>query len=145
MQKFSFLNTVVLVNGVEITGWADGDDAISVKRRTDSASDKVGAAGDMMVSISADKSGEVAFKLLQTSGSNAYLKSLCDVQESAVSAFVPIQFQFTDVNRNDTAGGTSGYIKKPAEFTRGEKGAVQEWTIVVEQLNLSFGPNANLG
>ena len=61
MKVYSFQNTVMLVNGVEITGWADGDDVIKIARRADSASDKIGASGDMMVSISADKSGEFTF------------------------------------------------------------------------------------
>ena len=34
MRPYSFQNTVVIVNGVEITGWAHGDDVIDIKRRT---------------------------------------------------------------------------------------------------------------
>ena len=63
MKVYSFQNTVMLVNGVEITGWSDGDDVIDIARLVDSASHKIGADGTMMVSISADKSGEFKFKL----------------------------------------------------------------------------------
>ena len=70
MKVYSFQNTVMLVNGVEITGWDEGDDVIQIERLSDSASHKIGAAGDMMVSISADKSGSFKFKLQQTSSSN---------------------------------------------------------------------------
>lgn len=57
MRAYSFQNTVAIINGVELSGFAEGDDVISIKRRVDSATDKVGADGKMMVSISADKSG----------------------------------------------------------------------------------------
>ena len=82
MKVYSFQNTVMLVNGVEITGWDEGDDVIQIERLSDSASHKIGAAGDMMVSISADKSGSFKFKLQQTSSSNKYLMSLCALQAS---------------------------------------------------------------
>lgn len=145
MKVYSFQNTVMLVNGVEITGWAEGDDVIAIARRTDSASDKVGADGSMMVSISADKSGEFAFKLQQTSSSNKYLMSLCALQEGGAKTFVPVNVLFQDTYRNDLATGTIGYIKKPADIARGAQGNNQEWTVVVERLDLLLGDPALVG
>lgn len=139
MKRYSFQDTVVLVNGVEITGWADGDDAIGVKRRTPSISDKVGAGGEMMVSVSADRSGEIVFKLQQTSSSNKYLNQLCELQEAAGAQFVPVTVLLQDTYRKDTATGTIGYITKPADMTRGAQAQNQEWTIVTERLDLIFG------
>lgn len=139
MKQYSFQNTIVLINGVEITEWADGDDVISIKRRVDSISDKVGAGGSMVISISSDKSGEFGFKLQQTSPSNSYLQNLMNEQEVAGAAFTPISITFQDLFRNDLASGSIGYIKKPAELQRGEKAANQEWGIVVERLDLVLG------
>jgi hypothetical protein len=73
MRVYSFKNITLLVNGVEITGFADGDDVLTASRRVDSASDLIGADGKMMVSLSADRSGEFTFRLQQVSGSNKYL------------------------------------------------------------------------
>jgi hypothetical protein len=129
----------VIVNGVEITGWAEGDDVIDIKRRTDSASDKVGAGGNMMVSISTDKSGEITFKLQQTSSSNKYLNGLLQLQEAAGAIFTPVRVLFQDTFRQDLASGTVGYLKKPADMQRGAQGNNQEWTIVVERLDLVYG------
>lgn len=145
MKVYSFQNTVMLVNGVEITGWADGDDVIKIARRADSASDKIGANGDMMVSISADKSGEFTFKLQQTSSSNKYLLGLCALQEGGAKTFVPVNVLFQDTYRNDLATGTVGYIKKPAELDRGAQAGTQEWTVVVERLDLLLGDPALVG
>ena len=145
MRPYSFQNTVVIVNGVEITGWADGDDVIDIKRRTDSASDKVGADGKMMVSISADKSGEITFKLQQTSSSNKFLMALTALQEAAGTNFVPVTVLFQDTYRNDMAAGTVGYLKKPADMTRGTQAQNTEWVIVVERLDMVCGDSANIG
>lgn len=139
MRRYSFTDTVMLVNGVEITGWAEGDDVIKVARRTDSATDKVGAAGEMMVSVSADKSGTVAFKLQQTSPSNRYLNSLLQLAENSSKTFIPVNVLFQDTYRQDIATGTVGYIQKPADMTRGQNGNNTEWTLVVERLDFLLG------
>jgi hypothetical protein len=145
MKVYSFQNTVMLINGVEITGWSDGDDVIKISRRTDSASDKMGAGGDMMVSISSDKSGEFAFKLQQTASSNKYLMSLLDRQEGGASTFVPVACLFQDTYRQDQASGTAGYLKKAPDMDRGEKASDQEWIVVVERLNMLLGDSALVG
>lgn len=139
MRAYSFSNTVALLNGVEVTGWAEGDDVIGIKRRVDSGSDSVGAGGDMMVSFSSDKSGEVTFKLQQTSPSNKYLTALCVAAEGGADTFVPVNFLFQDTYRNDLAVGTVGYIKKPSDLMRGGKGGNNEWVIVVERLDMLLG------
>jgi hypothetical protein len=139
MRPYSFLNTVMLVNGVEITGWADGDDVINISRRTDSASDKVGADGRMMVSISADRSGEFSFKLQMTSSSNKFLSGLVALQEAGAAKFLPVTVLFQDTFRKDLATGTIGYLKKAADLTRGQQAGNTEWTIVVERLDMLLG------
>lgn len=144
MRAYSFNNTVVIVNGAEITGWADGDDVIDVKRRVDSASDKVGAGGNMMVSISTDKSGEITFKLQQTSSSNKFLNDLMQRQEASGALFVPVSVLVQDTYRRDQASGTVGYLKKPADMQRGSAGNNQEWCIVVERLDMVFGNTSDL-
>lgn len=139
MRPYSFQNTVMLVNGVEITGWADGDDVINIARRTDSASDKIGAGGNMMVSISADKSGEITFKLQMTSSSNKFLSALIALQEAGAAKFVPVTILFQDTFRKDLATGTIGYLKKPSDLTRGAQAGNTEWTCVVERLDMLLG------
>jgi hypothetical protein len=139
MNVYSFLNTVIVVNGVEITGWSEGDDVIDIKRLVDSATHKVGADGNMMVSLSADRSGEFTFKLQMTSSSNAYLDSLLAQQENGADTFEPITVLFQDTFRNDRGQASAGYIKKPSDLKRGVTGGDHEWTIVVENLVLQYG------
>ena len=134
MKEYSFLDTLLLVNGVEIGGFDEGDDVISLERLNDSASHKIGTDGEMTVSISADRSGSVTFRLMQSSDSNAYLSGLINAQENG--AFIPIFVQFKDTRGNDLGSGTQGYITRPANMVRGTNANNQEWVIVVERLDL---------
>ena len=139
MRVFSFSNLVTLINGVELSNFAEGDDVITIMRRNDSASDSVGADGKMMVSISSDKSGELTFKLQQTSPSNKFLTGLIALQENGADTFIPVNVLVQDTFRKDLATGTVGYIKKLPDVQRGHVAGVQEWTIVTERLDLIFG------
>ena len=134
MKDYSFLNTLLLVNGVEISGFDEGDDVISLERINDSADHKVGTDGEMTVSISADRSGTVTFRLMQTSDSNTFLSVLINTQEN--DAFVPLFIQFKDTRGKDLGSGTQGYLKRPATMTRGTNANAQEWVIAVERLDL---------
>ena len=142
MRVYSFKNLTLLVNGVEITGFADGDDVLNAARRADSATDLIGADGKMMVSLSTDKSGEFTFRLQQTSASNKYLNSLLNLQE-AFDTFIPVNVLCQDSYRNDVATGTVGYLKKSPDMTRGAGGNNQEWVIVTERLDLIFGDSGS--
>lgn len=134
MENYSFLDTTLLVNGVEITGFDEGDDVITLERINDSSAHKIGVDGVMTVSISADRSGMVTFRLMQSSDSNAYLSGLINAQENG--AFVPIFVQFKDTKGNDLGSGTQGYIPRPASMVRGQNANSQEWMITVERLDL---------
>lgn len=134
MKEYSFLNTLLLVNGVEISGFDEGDDVIQLARINDSTSHKIGADGEMSVSISADRSGTVTFRLMQTSDSNSYLSGLITAQENG--AFIPIFTQFKDTKGGDLGSGTQGYITKPSDMVRGSAPNTQEWVVVVERLDM---------
>lgn len=137
MKDYSFLNTLLLINGVEIGGFDEGDASIDIARLNDSASHKIGNDGEMTLSLSADRSGMMAFRIIQTSDSNSFLSGLIAAQENG--AFIPIFAQFKDVKGNDLASGTQGYLKRPADMSRGETANAQEWSVVIERLDMLHG------
>jgi len=134
MKKYSFLDTLLLVNGFEMSGFDEGDDVITLARINDSAAHTVGTDGEMTVSVSADRTGTVTFRLNQSSASNAVLSGLITAQEN--SAFVPVFIQFKDTSGGDLGSGTQGYINKPADMVRGANAQAQEWVVTVERLDL---------
>lgn len=139
MRRYSFQDVTLVINGVMITGWSNGDDVIRIRRRSNAIQDYMGLDGSMMVSVSSDRSGEISFKLLQTSSSNAFLMSLCSLQESGGTNFKPVSVTFHDTFRQDAASGVRGYIQKPVDLIRGAKGSETQWVIVVEHLDMLLG------
>lgn len=132
MQQYSFGKTILLINGVQITGYDEGDDVITIRRLNDNSAHIISADGVMTVSFSPDRSGEILFRVNQASDINGLLSSLVTTQEQNV--LVPITVQFTDLNGDDIMSATEGYIPRPADVTRGLNSQSQEWRIVVEKL-----------
>ena len=144
MRVYSFANTVMIINGVEITGFSEGDDVIDITRNGDSASHKVGADGHMVVSLSADKSGAYKFKLQSTSSSNRYLSMLAAQQDGGTATFVPLHVKFQDLHRQDLADGSVGYLKKHADIKTGKEAGEREWEVIVESLDMLLGDQSDL-
>jgi len=138
MKDYSFLDTTLLVQGVEIEGYDEGDDVIQLARLNDSGTHKIGADGEMTVAISADRSGTITFRVMQTSDSNAFLSGLINAQENG--AFVPVFVQFKDIRGNFLGSGTQGYITKPADNAYGTNPNAREWVITVERLDMLDTP-----
>jgi hypothetical protein len=148
MKAYSFLDTTVVISAPpvvpahEVSHYADGDDSIMIKRREDGITDKIGADGKMALARSANKSGEITLKLMQTSPSNHVLVEIYTLQQQKGGKFIPIQVLFQDVNRQDRAAAVAGYIKNLPEITRGAAVNTQEWVIVCESLDVRLGdPN----
>lgn len=138
MKCYSWLTNHFFINGVEITGFGEGDDVLSVKRRKPMASDKMGAGGKMMVSLLTDKSVEVRVKLQQTSPSNSYLNKLAMTMEGPAT-FVPVEGLWQDTYRQDRGVTSLGYISEIPEFRRGEEAGEQEWAFVFERGDFLLG------
>ena len=134
MQTYSFKNVSLYVNGRSITDYFEGDDVITAARREDAASDVVGADGKMGVAIHANRSGTIVFRLKQTSADSGFLYGL--VNASQAGSFTTVSAQIKDSRRGDLVVGTAGYIMKPADMVRGQGVNVQEWTIVLEDMNI---------
>lgn len=141
MKEYSFLNMSVLVNGVELTGWAEGDDVIQAERLEDSVSHVVGADGEMSLALNANRSGQFTFRLQQTSDSNLLLSQLINAAEALGSSAI-VTVQTTDVVTGDLAAGSKGYITRPANMARGTGTNPQEWVLVVENMFIAMGVSA---
>jgi hypothetical protein len=136
MKSYSFKNTVMLVAGVPISGFAQGDDVVQGQRRVDAFSDEVGADGNLLVLQNADESGQFTIRLQQSSDSNAYLNGL--FQQQARGTFIAVPVTFKDIVNGEIIGGSKGYITKPADVTRGTGANTQEWVLVVEKYDALF-------
>jgi hypothetical protein len=140
MQQYSFLNYVTTINGVPVTGWAEGDDVIQVSRREDAFADNVGADGKMIMYQTANRSGEITFKLQQQGEGNILLNALYAQQEALRGQNAPVTITLTNIaDPLDSVLGANCYVTKPADITRGTGVNSQEWTLIAETLVLSYG------
>lgn len=133
MNKYAFGENIILLNGIPLSGFAEGDDVIQVKRRNDTFSDKVGADGQMTVVRSSDLSGEITLKFMQGSSGSATLESALALQ-SVPRVFVPSQFSVYNPVTGEKVASTACYIKKTADFTRGAGLNSEEWVLVCENI-----------
>jgi len=134
MKAYSFINVVVLVNGVQLSGYPEGDDTVICERLNDSAFPSVGVDGIMTVSLSADHSGTIVVKLMQNSESNGYLTGLLAAQENGL--FVPLFIQVQNTEGGEIVSGTQGFMQNPSTLQFGRELQETEWTFVVERLDI---------
>jgi hypothetical protein len=120
------------VNGRLISGYAQGDDAIKLEQREATASDVVGAAGDMMVNVSANDSHMIKIKLLPTAEDNDYLAAL---YEAFLAGNIPVlAASLTNTRTGESYHAVAGYIPKKPALQLGDKGTAREWEIVVASM-----------
>ena len=137
MQYYSFEETVLNVNGVQINGFSEGDDVIGGDRRVDAFTGSVGADGRMIVAKNADRSGLIEIKLQIGSASNTYLSGLFALQEKG-DVFAAVSVVFKNIVNSELVVGTKGFIVKPAPLTRGTNPTEQTWQVVVEDYDAIF-------
>lgn len=142
-RAYSILENHVIISAsgyatFEIDGWGEGDDVLQIRRRADLITDKMGADGNMVISLNPNKSGEIILRLTQTSPANKKLLQLAGTAVSATT-WVPVMVFWQDSYRQDSGAGSPGYIKGFPEIKRGAEANEQEWTIVVANLQLLLG------
>lgn len=133
MKLYSFKETTLILDGIEITGYDESDDSIVMRRLEDSMGHNVGNKGEMAVWVRASRAGEIIFKLHHTSEDNARLSAAMNAAENGV--FVPIAIMYKDNLGNDLITGNRGYLTRPADIQRGTPVSTQTWRIVVERLD----------
>lgn len=140
-MKFSgFKNVIVLIAApplfppLQLTGWASGDDAIDMSYNAERAMTKTGADGRAVVSFTADNTGKVVLKFMQTSGAHKILMNFANLQKNANTANV-LQMIVQDTYRQDRLVHTNGVITKVPNFVRGAGINEYAWEFFFEQFD----------
>jgi len=144
MHFYDWRNITLLIDGVKVTGWWEGDDVLGFKRVADSVTTGVGVDGEMFVSLNADKRVTLTIKLAQTSPMNAQLSTTVAAQDR-MATLVPVQALFMDHYRQDKGVTTLGIIKKHADIERGGKIAGQTWEMEFAEGHMLLGNSTFAG
>jgi hypothetical protein len=130
---YGIVNVANTVDGQQVQGLWDGDDAFVITQGAEKGSMLIGADGSGLFSISADKSATITIRLMHTSPTHALLMRKLKRQQAvgAVSAAFP-------VTKMDTGSGEGGSADKcfiqsaPVDQT-GKNATVREWVLVTAE------------
>lgn len=129
----------IYVNGVEITGFADGT-FVKVARMTPSFSSKAGAGGEVVRSRSRDKRGNIELTLLPSTASNDYLSGLIATDEQVVGGLGAVgAFMIKDLNGTTLCTAESTWVTQPADFEGATEAPNREWKLECSELKMLVG------
>jgi len=124
-KTFSFSNVNVIFGILEIQGYAEGDDVVTIDLETDQFNDMAGAKGDVVRSQSNDNRCTVTVKLLQNSGSNKELTALYNVDRTAGTGVAPLVIE--DKETGETFVINNAWIQKYPSVVRGQNVNSMDW------------------
>lgn len=121
-KVYNFKDNQVIVNGLIITGFADGD-AIQGERNEDKVSQFVGAGGDVTYNKTNNDTGLITLTLKPTSSSLPALKALYKSEEL-------FNVLIQDTANNVRVTGEDCLIQRWPSFARGEEASGLEIPIL---------------
>lgn len=104
---YDFKKVSVIIDGVFITGFMDGE-PIQVEKNEDDVIPHVGAGGDVTYAESADQTGTITITLKQTSSSLPFLQQLRKSKR-----IFPIQIVDSNTNAYRVGGSEARILKMP--------------------------------
>lgn len=117
--NYSAEQVKVLVNGVPLEGFANGDDVIAIEYNTDLIEMDIGADGHGIRSVSSDNSAMITLKLLYTSPSTDYLQEFLDADPTTGADVFSIQV--IDLNTGSEWYGQVAFISNRPPVSMGGK------------------------
>ena len=108
------------------TGFAD-DSFVTIEASGDGVTKKVGCDGEVVRSISPDRSYSIKVVLLQNSVTNAYLSNLQDKDMEDGEGIVP--FIVKDLMGNEQFTTVEACVVKKASWARGKEAGTREWQL----------------
>lgn len=138
MARFDPTEMSVLLDGREISDWADGADVIDLSYQTDDGEYVIGANGTGVFVANSNKSGKLTLKIKQHSEDNEYLSKLRNQQKNSIKTFTPMTLTIRDLMNGDVATGIKGYFTTPPKLTRGQGHNSTDWVIVFEKINIKL-------
>lgn len=124
--NYSFTNVNVIFGILELKGFAEGDDVVTIEPETDQFSDLAGAKGDVARSQTNDNRCTVTVKLLQTAQSNKDLTTALNVDKETGIGVQPMVIEDKETGEVYTINNT--WISRQPTIIRGQTVNAMEWT-----------------
>ena len=124
-KNFTFKNVNVIAGVLELEGFGEGDDVLTIETDADQFTKIVGAKGDVTRVQSSDNSVTITIKLLQTSNSNKELNTLFLADKQTGAAVFPMII--TDLESGEVYSIPNAWIMKQPTITRGQGVNTVDW------------------
>jgi hypothetical protein len=138
-----FKNIVLTIDGRQVIGLWEGDDAVMVERQTDLGTPLTGADGASVVSITADQSANVTIKLMPNSAMNSYLEQA--VKRMRMGSQRVLTIGLRDTSTGEGGGCSSAVVIKEPSKSYGGNATEREWVIFCncwQENDLTYNPAA---
>lgn len=136
-KPYSFSNDcILLLNGIQITGFADGNDAIIFAPVQDRVNTRVGADGHATPAVNANRLWEMTVKLMDTAISNSIMQGFEQVQDLGLPVFPML---FKDAAGLDIFESTQCWLSKQAGPQYGQEANIREWGFQFNDANYIVG------
>jgi len=130
---------LVLVDGVAISGFADGT-AITLAYDEPRFSTSVGQGGSVAIARNASKLATLTITLQQTSASNDVLSGLMQAHMTGLKNGIGI-VTVLDASGRTAAAATDCYIENMAQIVLGKEITNREWVIKLARAEIFVGGN----
>lgn len=147
MATYSFTDVHASIDGPTGSlnlGYGAGvsDEGISIDPAGDKSTMMIGADGEGMHSLHADKSGTVTVRLLKTSPTNAKLMAMYDMQTASSALHGLNVITVTNPVNGDTTFCRNAAFKKKPAINYKKDGDILEWTFDCIKIDTILGEYA---
>jgi predicted porin len=143
MATYSFqdVNATLVGTGVINLGYgaANAEEGITIEMGGDKNTMMIGADGEGMHSLHADKSGQITVRLLKTSPQNAKLMAMYAAQTAASNLHGQNTITITNSKSGDVTVGRECAFKKKPSIVYAKDGNIMEWVFDCIKIDTILG------
>lgn len=140
MKTYDFKQVACIVGKDIITGFAEGDDAITVEFLQEDWQLTMGADGEGTRAKSNNSAARVTLKLMQTSDANDLMNAYYQSDKLSNSGLFP--FMLKDNNGRELHVAEQMFIEKRPDPSHGQNVGQREWVLLTDNMNSNFGGNS---
>jgi len=132
-SAYSAKNVATTVDGQNVIGLWDGDDAITVEPLADEGAMMIGADGSSIFSQSANEGATITLRLQHTSPTHRLLTQKRARQRARGVRVVGFPFSVIDVDSGEGGSSDQVFIQSGPTDSKGTAATAREWVLVTGQ------------
>lgn len=134
LKTYSPERVVTSWGGVQLTGFAEGT-AITMRRNTDNTAQGVGMQGDVGITKTANRTGQVEMIFMQTAEANRILSAIQAAQDLEDSDVIRANIVVTDDSGGMLCVAQNCHIMTPPEVSLGDDQSPKTWVWFSERID----------